>query len=429
MGTLNTARTSYQSTAENNTVRDISSLIYRYAPGGLFQLKGGSLPNSDGTYTEVPGMLKTKMTEATKIEWQEKELYQAPVLEVNGIQTNVDTGIDVLLPGGAALGTAVPANALYKNTTTGEVIIVSSATTAILTVVRGVGNSGTGLAMLDNEILIPIGFSYGENQTPGEVRSSDSSVLVNHTQIIRNAFELSGTENEIDKYNTQDAYNELRTEALFNHAADIESILLEGKPEDGNSISVGGKKRRACGGLSNFLTFNNYTASTGGYDKTGAVGSRYDSVGGHAVPMTYTEFIEEFAPNIGRYNNPSGADSREWTILGGNIIGILFADFQNNNFTVETEMLNDTIGAKVTRMITPFGDFIWRRSGTIEERTPGKAYVIKPEFLTYRPLKNRDTKLIPNIETNGQDGRKDEYLTEFSFEVNGRQAMGVIDGL
>jgi hypothetical protein len=48
------------------------------------------------------------------------------------------------------------------------------------------------------------------------------------------------------------------------------------------------------------------------------------------------------------------------------------------------------------------------------------------DYVWYRPLRGRDTKLRTNIQAPGLDGWQDEYLTEAGLEVRLEKVHGIL---
>jgi hypothetical protein len=48
------------------------------------------------------------------------------------------------------------------------------------------------------------------------------------------------------------------------------------------------------------------------------------------------------------------------------------------------------------------------------------------DYLAYRPLSGRDTKLMTNIQAADEDGRRDQYITEAGLELRLPKAHGIL---
>jgi hypothetical protein len=108
-----------------------------------------------------------------------------------------------------------------------------------------------------------------------------------------------------------------------------------------------------------------------------------------------------------------------------------------NKFPASKQMTrNDekTYGMDVTQYTSPFGslNLVYHR---LLEGTKYGGYIILVDMdqVAYRYLanddQNRDTKVLTNRQPNDQDGRKDEYLTEFGLEVRQQRTHAVLSGI
>ena len=58
----------------------------------------------------------------------------------------------------------------------------------------------------------------------------------------------------------------------------------------------------------------------------------------------------------------------------------------------------------------------------------GAMFILDMDYIKRRPLRNRDTKLLPNRQLPGQDRVVFDYLTETSLQLQNEAAHGVIYG-
>ena len=55
-------------------------------------------------------------------------------------------------------------------------------------------------------------------------------------------------------------------------------------------------------------------------------------------------------------------------------------------------------------------------------------FILDLDYISRRPMRNRDTKLLPNRQLPGQDRVVFDYLTETSLQLQNEAAHGVIYG-
>ena len=92
-------------------------------------------------------------------------------------------------------------------------------------------------------------------------------------------------------------------------------------------------------------------------------------------------------------------------------------------------------GFKVLEWVTPFGTVMLKTHPLWSRNTIFRNMMVlfEPENITYRPLRNRDTKFFPdnsgNNSGNRVDGKAEEYLTECGLEYHHPEACGILYGV
>lgn len=290
---------------------------------------------------------------------------------------------------------------LVKNTRTTEIFRVVSVAGNVLSVIRGVGNSGTGVAMNDNDELVILSTAQPEGDTSRDARTSNPTKVTNYTQIFRNSWEVTGTlRASTPKVQPKD-WNHQAHKVGIEHALDIEYALLFGKADEN---LTGGQPRRTTGGVLDFVTTNSQDAG-------GA--------------FTEAELATFMRTNF-RYG------SRRKVMLAAPLVVSVMNAFAQGK--LETRQGESTFGLAVMKYVSPFGtiDMVthWLLEGTIYG---GYGILLDLDELAWRPLSNedehRDTKVRKEIQENDRDGRKDEYLTEGGLQVGHEQKHGLLTGV
>lgn len=293
---------------------------------------------------------------------------------------------------------------LVQNTRTGEVFRVTGVSTNTLTVVRGVGNSGTGVAMNDDDELLIIGIAQPEGDTSRPARSTNPSKVTNYTQIFREPWEATGTllssSNQVNPHD----WNHQANKHGIEHAKDIEYTLWTSKSDLNTS---GSQPRRTTKGVFNYIT-TNVTAAGGALTET--------------TLRTFLRTSSRYTPGANRVLFASGLVVNAIT---GFAIGKL-----------ETHQSETTYGMNVQRYVSPFGslDVVWHPlfEGTYYG---GYAALLDMSEVKYcylngdGPGGSRDTHVRTNIQTNDLDGRKDEYLTECGLQLGNQKKHALLTGV
>lgn len=82
---------------------------------------------------------------------------------------------------------------IVMDVSTGEHLRVTSVSSDTLTVGRGYGST-SATTITDNDVLVIIGNAYAENADVGTSRSSQVTKRYNYTQIFREPFAVTGSE-------------------------------------------------------------------------------------------------------------------------------------------------------------------------------------------------------------------------------------------
>ena len=261
-----------------------------------------------------------------------------------------------------------------------------------LTFVRGHGEVSAA-AINDNDGLKIIGNVNAEGSGTREIKSTEPEDCYNYTQIFKTPFGVTNTANATGVYGSGDELSQKRNKAGIEHLIDI-----------GNSFYFGHRKEDAVKGNSmrgvfQFCTENNYAA------------------GG---TLTQANFNNLFCKNA---------------FLYGGDVKILFADATLvsaiDGWALGKLQVSESAkayGLRITEYMSPFGvlnivyDKVLNNSGY-------NGVILDINSLKYRPLKGRDTKLETNIQDNGEDMIKEQYITECGLELRNPKKHAVITGV
>jgi hypothetical protein len=313
--------------------------------------------------------------------------------------TNVATSFAVV----AGQGTYFAQYQLVQNTRTGEVIRVQSVATDTLTVVRGVGAGGTGIAMNAADELLILSTAQPEGDDSRVARTNNAAKQTNYTEIVRTSWEVTGTNRRSTSQVTPSDWNLQAQKAGIEHAVSIEYMLLFGKPSEDLS---GAQPLRTSGGALYYIVSN--TTAVGG---------------------TLTEASFNTAVRKGfRFSQ----GNRRKVLLASGITLQAINQFAQSKLQIRQG--EDTYGLSVMTYVTPFGklDLIvhWLLEGTAYG---GYAIGLDLDQIAWRPLisseESGDTRVRTNIQKNETDGRKDEYLTEAGEQFGLEKMHFVLTGI
>jgi hypothetical protein len=281
---------------------------------------------------------------------------------------------------------------VVKCARTGEVMFVTavSTTTNTVSVLRGYGTTGAA-AMLDNDWLVRLGNAMEENSDVPAVKTGQPSKNYNYTQIFRTPFDQSMTSEAEDLKTSETERTRLRRNKSMEHRMDLERALLFGERKEDVT-----NKRRMTGGLFSFITSNNY-------DSGGA--------------LTEAKF-EEYCEMLFTYG------SKTKLFLCSPKVGSDINQFAAGK--IQTRSGESTYGLRLREYQSFHGTLYLATTRVFEKDYAKMGLGIDMDYVWYRPLRGRDTKLRTNIQAPGLDGWQDEYLTEAGLEVRLEKVHGIL---
>lgn len=298
-------------------------------------------------------------------------------------------------------GTVFRAQDIVLDVNTGEVLQVSSVSTNTLTVTRSVGATAA-TTISDGDTLVILGNANAENADVGTARTSQSTKRVNYTQIFREPFAVTGTEDATELYAGGNDLTQLRKEHLQIHMKDIERAFFFGEASE---VTSGAQPVRTTGGLKSIL-------STNLKDASGA--------------LTEAEFEDWISDMFDK-----GGDKK----MG--FLSPLVASAVNSWAVGKLQMFpkDKTYGISVMSYLSIHGqlDFVVEKMFSENSTWNGYSFGVDMDKLGYRYLggngKNRDTNLRKDLQSPGVDGIIEEYLSEVGFQAALENRHGFLYGV
>ncbi len=290
---------------------------------------------------------------------------------------------------------------LIKNVSTDEVMRVTAdpTTSTGLVVARGWGS--TAAALTDNDVLFCVGAAIAEG---ADVRSGlyiDPTKRYNYMQIFRHPLSLTNT-GKATKLRTGSAYQEMKRDALEQHTMDKERAFFFGVR---NEDLTGDEPKRSTGGLGAFIT-TNVTSVSGG-------------------TLTYSAW-NTFLKTLFTYGM-----NEKICFCGNQFMSVMeqLAEYRGQYNLMKD---SDVYGIKLKKWQTTFGTVYFKLHPLFNEITVHSkmGFFVEPKRIVYKYLagngENRDTKLLKNRQSPGQDRTVDEFLCECGLEVHNERTMGIL---
>lgn len=283
---------------------------------------------------------------------------------------------------------------LIRNWRTGEVAkITAKPTSTTFTVTRGVGNSGTGIAVNASDVWFLVGNANPEGADTPESLSWNAQSYQNYTQIFRDPVKITRTAMQTN-FRTGDQYKEKARDTLRQHMLSLERAMLWGKVD--SITGANGEPERYTGGVISALTTNVLDLSAA------------------STPNTLTE--AEFDAFLAQYIFAFGS-SEKLALVGWRVADNIQQIAKNRWGVQNAGQGGGTYGMAFTRYNTFAGDLVMKTHPQFR-MIPGAEnmmLVLDTKDLRYRYL--QDTVLLQDRQGNGIDGVTDEYLTECGLEL------------
>ena len=281
-------------------------------------------------------------------------------------------------------GAYVPKNSIIRVQRTGETMLVTAISTNTLTATRGWGTT-TAAALVDNDQFTVLGGAALEGTTAEASRSVKSVTKNNYTQIARDSYGVTGTDNASEYYGGNDL-TQIGKERGIEHAVYMEKALWFGEKAEETTAAP----RRTVGGVDELI-------STNSTDFGGAINSL-------AEVFTFAESAFRYSSSAQKVKMLFASRS-----VGSNI-ALLAGDM------LRAGSAEKMFGINFSRLVTPHGEWNVIVHNLFEGDTYGKrGYSVDLADFQYVYLRGRDTMLKKGIQANDSDSMKNEYLSEFGL--------------
>lgn len=291
-----------------------------------------------------------------------------------------------------------------------EVIRVVSVVSGTEFVVERGAAGSTPATILDDASLLLIGSSYAEGTGAPKATSRNPVKYSNYTQIFKDTYELTGTAAKT-RTRTGDPIKNDKKRKAFDHARGIELAILYGRKSEG--IGDNGKPIRTFDGIRRFIPGTNTTVFTAAWTLA-QLSSAMAPVFDFDTEAGDTRIA--FVGNIGL------------TAINNHILAASGQSALNVNFQGMTQVY----GMNFNKYVLPQGTLLLKTHPLLNRHPLYRNSMIIMDFSAFkwRPMADRDTKFMDDIQTKDEDLRRGQWMTEAGIEVDyGGLTMGYIGGL
>lgn len=400
MPEIRSAATTFNIDYTNEIIRSVSKLAMveprSYALMGMLHSQGLQFQIEPSVVNVTGTPIGVEIVSNPKFEMQRDEL------EAIKSTTTASAAYDATTIN-VADGALFPKYALVYVPRTGEIFRVSSVSSNALTVIRATSGT-TGVALVANEDLIIMDSAYAENQQSGDISFHNTTFDYNYTQISREPYGNSRTEQGTMKYGIDNSYDRKKKMALIKLLRRNNGTMWLG----GRSIDTT-NTYRTTGGVLSFIDTGNV------YDVNGS--------------LTQAEFEFWMRKYALAYNN-----TKKTLFAGSKLIERI------NSWAAAKQISTSTasvvaLGLSVNTYRTAWGeiDVVYEpyfdeiTSGSNPLSTYGVALDLSLVKLVY--FVNGVLQAHDDIQENDRDGRKGEWLMEFGVKVDVPKAHAVLRGV
>lgn len=368
-------------------------------------------PNGRAPLFALSARMKKEATNDPEFSWWEevKDIGRVTLNEV-GVSDESETTLTVAATAQGDAFQFAPGDILQVELEdagyTAELLKVTSVTNATTIVVTReyAGTDGT-VGIVNGTGLTRVGSVHEEGSGSPTVVSSNPTKFVNKTQIFKTPYELTGTASETH-FRTGDPLKNDQIRKSFTHSEKLEQAFFWGKVSE--ITGSGGQPERTMGGLRELVTSNETI---------------------FAADPTMDTFIAAISP-VFDYE-AGGAGDERIVYCGNGALNYLNKLVSTESSTrVQYNGIIDIYGQRLFTFRIPQGTIALKSHPlmNIHPIYTNSMFVVNPQGLVYRPLKNRDTKIQKNIQLPDADKKKDQWLTECSLELHYERTFAYIGG-
>jgi hypothetical protein len=358
----------------------------------------GLKETDNSQFTTILKKLPSVDATQTEVRWLEDQLFPNRTT-LAASATSAASSIDLATDTGAYVRVG---DILYVEVS-GEKLEVTGITSDAVGVTRSIGGVAAASAQSGVGIVI-VGNASAQGADTGTLKSTDRVLGYNYTQIFRNPFGFTGTDAEIALYGADDPEREAAKKRV-EHKRGIESALWVG----GRAFTAASPSSKGhMGGVLEYLS-TNVNAAFGALSLTG-----FDSA--------LQEILQDGDMNKVIFAAPTPARGLSHLFTSN------WQQAQNDDVVFGAKVsawLNGAYGERLPVIVKRE----WGAMGTSGYGLGGAIFVLDLGNVKRRPMANRDTRLLPNRQGNGEDKVVFDYLTEMSFELKNETTHGAFFGV
>jgi hypothetical protein len=377
-------------------------------------------PNGPATFLTILGMLKSEAVDDPKFTIFEQSLPDqvATVTTTEQNSTETDTTDyhkkwNLSTSTYSYPGRYFKAGNVVRVESTGECVLVDSASDTFIVVTRGIGKSSTygdGSGAVGQGSLMPstyqitiIGSAHEEGADYPQSVGYSPSERWNFIQTFRTSLTLTDDAAQT-YYRTGKITENAKFDCATQHSMEQEKALLWGQRER-VSGAVNSQPQRFLGGLEFFLSSNVQSFSSG---------------------LTQSAFLDFLRPI---YTVPGGSQNKV-AFCGATALGV-FTQYAESLGQIFLEPRDSTYGLQIRTLVHAWGELKLVNHPLMSEHSTWtkNCFIIDTRNVMYRFLKGRDTRFLRERQGNGEDKVVHEFMTKMSLELRHERTHGIATGI
>lgn len=248
---------------------------------------------------------------------------------------------------------------------------------------------------------------------------------INYCQIFRTPFSLTGTAAKTDvRFDTTGPYKDKAKEHSVNHMIEVENAFLFGSRTKIANHNSTGLPLFTTGGILWFLEeWEKPGASANiAYRGTSAAAVTLDTDDDKRIIQNTSGLLNEksydkYLERVFRVTNNTA--NEKLVFCGSGFLNVINQLYKSKACLDTSLPMKDTYGMSVVRHVCPFGTLYYKSHPLFSRSSQlrNAALILDIQNLRYRYIAGRDTELLKNRQNNGDDFRRDEWLTECGLEL------------
>lgn len=269
------------------------------------------------------------------------------------------------------------------------------------------GAAGTTAANIASGAgLLKIGSVFSEGESAPLSATRNPIKFSNFAQIFKTSYQVTKTA-AVTRYRTGDPVKNDKRRKAFDHSRDIEFAMLFGVKSE--VIGPNGQPKRTMGGIRSFLPASHVTSLTSGW--------------------TINDLLDAVDPV---FAFTSEAGDERIVFAGSGALNSFNKVIQSSTADLNFDGLATVYGMNFRRFVIPQGS-LFIKTHPLMSRHPvltNAMFILDFSAIKWRPLPNRDTKAIDNVQAKDEDVIRGFWLTEATIEVlGGGLTMGYISNV